>query len=116
MDTVITFTPNQFLACVAAVCGAITGVAAVIGLVMRSIHKFKAPNIAQDKRLDKLEKRVEALETSIDAEYKRVDSIEQGSHITQRAILALLKHGIDGNEITAMEKSRDELEKYLTDK
>ena len=34
----------------------------------------------------------------------------------QRALLALLSHGIDGNEIDGMRRAKTELETYLTSK
>ena len=43
----------------------------------------------------------------------RIEGIERGNRVTQRALLALLSHGIDGNEIDAMSKAKEELENYL---
>lgn len=116
MDAVISFTPGQFLACVASVCAGISSIAAVIAIFSKVIHKAKAPNLLQDTKIANLENRVSRLEELHDEEKTKITTIEKENHITQRALLALLKHGIDGNDIEAMRSSRDELEKYLTDK
>ena len=39
--------------------------------------------------------------------------LEEGNKITQRALLALLAHGIDGNDVDAMKKAKTDLTNYL---
>jgi len=46
----------------------------------------------------------------------RIDSIEQGTRVTQKAILALLKHAVDGNETDALKEASKELTKYLIER
>ena len=38
------------------------------------------------------------------------------TNLTMKALLALLKHSIDGNDTASMKKVRDELEEYLIDR
>ena len=47
---------------------------------------------------------------------KRLEEMEQGNKVTQRAILALLSHGIDGNDIEAMKAAKKELQDFLIGK
>ena len=47
---------------------------------------------------------------------ERLDKIEEVNTITQRALLALLAHGIDGNDIEAMRKAKAELTDYLIER
>lgn len=98
------------------VCGAITATAAACAVVVRMVKAARKPNEDQDKRLSALEDRMAALESGITDKGRDIDRIEAGSRITQRALLALLAHGIDGNSIDAMEQARDELTAYLIDK
>ena len=46
-------------------------------------------------------------------DYERLNQLEEGNAITQRALLALLAHGIDGNDIEAMKQAKAELTDYL---
>ena len=49
-------------------------------------------------------------------DYNRLNQLEEGNIITQRALLALLAHGIDGNDIEAMRKAKAELTDYLIER
>ena len=44
---------------------------------------------------------------------KHLDSLDDGNRITQRALLALLSHGLDGNSIEQMEAAKAALEEHL---
>ena len=50
------------------------------------------------------------------ADKKRLDNIDESTRVTQRALLALLAHGIDGNHHTQMEEAKQELEEHLIKK
>ena len=73
----------------------------------------KAPNALQDERLDKVEKHLEEVDNFLAIDKKRLDSLDEGNRATQRALLALLDHGIDGNNITQMQHAKEELQNHL---
>lgn len=60
-----------------------------------------------------MERAVAEYESFFANDKKRMENIEEGSRVTQKAILALLSHGIDGNDIDAMVVARNELQEYL---
>ncbi len=80
-----------------------------IVVIWRTIH---APDAAQDDRLAKLEGKVAKLEN----DKKRLDALAEGDKMTTRSLLALLAHGIDGNNVTQMKDAKKELEDYLIDR
>ncbi len=96
-----------------AVCGLITGLGAVIALIAKAIYNIKKPNRVQNERLDAIEKTLKEHETYLSRDAKKFDKLEDGNRITQKAILALLSHGIDGNEIEGMKKAKEDLQNYL---
>ena len=69
----------------------------------------------------KLEGRVEALEDIIKNEYenrfksdlRRIEILEEGNRITQKALLALLAHARDGNNTKQLEDAENDLKEYL---
>lgn len=69
----------------------------------------------------KLEGRVEALEDIIKNEYenrfksdlRRIEILEEGNRITQKALLALLAHARDGNNTKQLENAENDLKEYL---
>jgi hypothetical protein len=46
----------------------------------------------------------------------RIEQIERGNKVTQRAILALLKHTIDGNDVDSLKKASEDLQDYLIER
>lgn len=69
----------------------------------------------------KLEIRVEALEDIIKNEYekrfksdlRRIEIMEEGNRVTQKALLALLAHARDGNNTKQLEVAENDLKEYL---
>ena len=98
---------------ISAVCGCITAVGAVVALIIALIKRAKAPNEAQDHRLDEIEKRLDQHDQCLKNDLERLDKFEAGNRIMQRGMLALLAHGIDGNDIESMKKVKDDLHKFL---
>lgn len=88
------------------ICSAITAVVAVGKLV-------KAPKDTLDGRLAEIERRLSKHDELLSNDKSKIDSIEEGNRVTQKALLALLAHGIDGNNISALEEAKDDLQKYL---
>jgi hypothetical protein len=123
MDNVISFTPAQLIALVLAVCGAIVTISAAIGVIAKALDKARAPEKEQNERLDAHEKRLNALDEIIvkfreyfDNDDRRFKEIEKSNKITQSALLALLKHSINGNDTESLKEARKNLEEYLIEK
>lgn len=86
---------------------------------------------AMKKPQDDIELRVTRLEKLIEGEYKmlfndfearfkrdleRINEIEKSNKLTQKSLLALMRHAIDGNNIDKLKKVADELSDYIVDK
>ena len=82
----------------------------------KAVQLAKAPNAKQDQRLEKVEKHLEEVDRFLASDKKRLDSLEEGNRATQRALIALLDHGIDGNNIKQMEKAKNDLITNLIDR
>ncbi len=81
--------------------------------IAKAYRTIKAPNARQDERLDAVEQDLKDVHKFLDADKTRLDSIEEGNRATQRALLALLDHGIDGNNISQMQQAKTELQNHL---
>lgn len=73
----------------------------------------KAPNAAQDARLDALEKRLDEVDRKLSNDKVQLDEIHEGLRASYQAQLALLDHGIDGNNIKQMQDAKEVLQKHL---
>lgn len=123
MDNVISFTPAQLIALILSVCAAIVTISAAIGVIAKALDKARAPEKEQNERLDAHEKRLNALDDIIvkfreyfDNDDRRFKEIEKSNKITQSALLALLKHSINGNDTESLKEARKNLEEYLIEK
>ena len=106
----------ELIAVILAVAGGISTLAAAANWLVKLVQAVKAPNAEQDRRLSKLEKHMEEVDGYLATDKKRLDSIDESTRVTQRALLALLAHGIDGNHQTQMEEAKKELESHLIKK
>ena len=123
MDNIISFTPAQLIALILAVCGSIVTISAAIGVIIKALEKARAPEAEQNSRLDDHEKRLNALDEVIekfkqyfDNDDKRFAAIEKSNKITQSALLALLKHSLNGNDTESLKAAEKSIEEYLIDK
>lgn len=116
MNQQITFTPNQVMELILWVCGSIVSVSAAVAVIIKVIQKAKAPEKTQNERIEKLEKKVEKFEQLFDNDNKRLQKLEEGNRVTQQAILALLSHALNGNDVDSLQKAKAKLEDYLIGK
>lgn len=116
MNTPIMLTPSDIVNIFLGACGIITATAGAFAVIYSLVQKAKNPNKMQNERLDKHEEWLKKHDAMLDNDNKRLKLLEDGNRITQRALLELLKHGIDGNDVDGMRKVRDDLQQYLIDR
>lgn len=123
MDNTITFTPAELISMILGICAAIVTISAAIGVIVKVLDKAKAPELEQNNRLDNIDRRLDEIDKTIATfrEYftnddNRFKAIERSNKITQTALLALLKHSLNGNDISALKEAEKSLEEYLIDK
>lgn len=116
----IIFTPEDVVQIVHAICTMIGEIAAVAGCLIAFFAWLKKPKEKRLAELEDHEKRITALEKSReefenffrrDAEH--FSHIEEETKTYQRGMLALINHSIDGNNISELEKCRDELQSVI---
>lgn len=123
MDNVISFTPAELIAFITAIGGAIVTIGAVTTLIFKLFNKVREPETKQNERLDAIEERLDAQDETIETfrqyftnDDNRFKAIERSNKITQGALLALLKHALNGNDVNSLRDAEKQLEAYLIDK
>lgn len=81
--------------------------------IAKAVKAAKAPNDEQNRRLTAAEKDIEDIKGLLANDKNRLDSLEEGNRVTQRALIALLGHGLDGNNQKQMAEAKADLEDYL---
>lgn len=79
-------------------------------------NKVKEPENIQNNEIELLKDRVGKLERKVDNDGKHLNNIDDSMRVTQRGMLALLGHGIDGNNTDEMKEARTELQQHLINK
>lgn len=81
--------------------------------IVIAVKAAKAPEVRQDKTIQDHERRISDLETWVEKEKIQVKDIREGNRVITRGMLALLEHGINGNNIEQMQEARNGVEEYL---
>lgn len=123
MNNEITFTPAELVALILGISTTIVTISAAIGVIIKVIDKARAPEKEQNERLDKIDRRLDDHDKVIEQfkEYftnddNRFKAIEKSNKVTQTALLALLKHSLNGNDKESLKEAEKSLEEYLIEK
>lgn len=81
--------------------------------IIKAWKTAKAPNDRQNERLDALERWKEEVDSKLANDHERIAAGDAGNRVVQRALLALLDHGIDGNNIEQMQHAKEDLQNHL---
>ena len=117
-------TEKEALLWVLGVLGSMCAAAITIDKVLDIIHKYikkaKAPDDAQNKRIDAIEKRLAAVETvstqhaaALRRDMTRFDGIDEEMRLVLVGVQNLLDAQLSGNNREGMQKSKSDINNYL---
>lgn len=106
-------TPTQLWTAVLAAASATVLLSSAAEKIARAVQTARAPNLRQDDRLQALESRMTKVEDKLSNDHARFQEMASNNRVTQRALLALLDHGLDGNNIDQMQRAKEELQNLL---
>lgn len=107
------FTPGEIWAVVAWVAAAIVLLGNAADRIAQAWKAAKAPNDEQNKRLDDLEKWKKEVDGKLSNDHDELVTVHEDNRAIFQALLALLDHGIDGNNIKQMEDAKKGLQSHL---
>ena len=95
----------------------------ILGAVLSVIDKIasikkraREPEYKQDNKIMELESRLEKVEYKLKNADKHFDKIDDGIYVLMIGSLALLDHGLDGNNIEAMSEAKKQMQEHLAKK
>lgn len=117
-------TEKEALLWVLGILGSLCAAAITIDKVLDIIHKYikkaQAPDDAQNKRIDAIEKRLDAVETvstqhtaALRRDMTRFDSIDEEMRLVLVGVQNLLDSQLSGNNRDGMQKSKSDINNYL---
>lgn len=101
---------------VLALAAAINTVGSATEKIVKAWRASRAPDDAQNERIAALEATTLELQREAEKIQARLDKRDNGMIILYEAIIALLGHGIDGNNVSEMKDVKRKIETYLINK
>ena len=98
------------------IASAIVLLANAVEKIVNAVKAAKAPMNEQQDRITALEEWKVEVDRKLNRDNDRLSDIGESNRVTQRAILALLDHGIDGNNTEQMKYAKEELQNHLINK
>ena len=99
-------TPENAWAVILAMASAIVLLSNAAEKIVKAVKAAKAPASEQNARLDALEEWREDVD-------RKLNRDNDSNRVTQKALIALLDHSIDGNNIKQLEEAKHELQNHL---
>ena len=117
-------TEKEALLWVLGILGSLCAAAITIDKVLEIIHKYvkkaQAPDAAQNKRMDELDKRIGTLEQgqlqhtqALARDLRRFDGIDEEIRLVLVGVQNLLDSQLSGNNREGMQKSKSDINNYL---
>ena len=124
MEQTISFSLGDLYGFILGICGLVTAVAAAVAIVAKLIQKWRTPNRKQnekledhDKRIERIEQRLEEGNRQFEADNKRASELEEDLRATTRMIIeslqALMAHALDGNNTDELSAVKKQIDNYL---
>lgn len=102
----MTFTLTQLLQIFLTLCGSIITVGGAGTILIKIMEKRRKPDKDRDEMI---KKHTEML----DNDNKRLKAVEEDSKITMKALLAIMRHELDGNHVEDLRRTMEETQEYL---
>lgn len=100
--------------------GGLLALAAIVSMVGGAVEKVakivkaaRAPENQQNAEIEELKKRLSKLERNLGKDEVQIADAKECNRVLTLGMLALLEHGINGNNIEQMQKAKAGVEDYL---
>ena len=100
-------------AIVLAAASAIVLLSNAVEKIVKAVKAAKAPETAQNNKIADIEDRLKKVEDKLENDNRRIVDANNCNHVLTKGMLALLDHGINGNNIDQMKEARHDVETYL---
>lgn len=81
--------------------------------IIKAVKVAKAPEERQNAEIEDIKDRLTKVETKLSSDDARIKDAKECNHVLTKGMLALLDHGINGNNVNQMKAARQDVEAYL---
>ena len=107
---------DNLWAAILAAASAIVLLSNAVEKIVKAVQAAKAPNAKQDEQIKELMEWRKDVDRKLNNDSKQLDEIHDGLRASFQAQLALLDHGIDGNNIKQLQDAKEGLLQHLTNR
>ena len=93
--------------------GAISTIGGAVEKIVKVVRAAKAPEQQQNVEIEEIKARRDKLERKLDNDKIQIADAKECNHVLTKGMLALLEHGINGNNIDQMREAKNGVEAYL---
>ena len=98
---------------VLALSGAVSTVGGAAEKIVKAWRAAKAPERHQDAEIEEIKNRLDKVEAKLETDKQQIADAKECNHVLTKGMLALLEHGINGNNIEQMRDAKNGVEAYL---
>ena len=98
---------------VLATASAIVILSNAIEKIVKAVKATKAPEQRQNAEIQDIKDRLDKVEAKLENDKKQIADSKACNHVLTKGMLALLEHGINGNNIDQMRDAKNGVEAYL---
>ena len=96
-----------------ALAGAVSTVGGAVEKIAKAVRAAKAPEQAQNAEIEEIKTRLDKLESKQKKDESQIEAGKECNRVLTKGMLALLEHGINGNNIDQMRDAKNDVEAYL---
>lgn len=104
---------TEIWAIVLAVASAIVLLSNAVEKIVKAVKAAKAPEQKQNEKISEIEDRLKKVEEKLDKDKVQIADAKECNHVLTKGMLALLEHGINGNNIDQMREAKNDVNAYL---
>ena len=96
-----------------ALCGMISTIGGAVEKMIKARKAIKAPEQRQDDEIIGIKLRLDKIERKLENDKREIADSKECNHVLTKGMLALLEHGINGNNIDQMKAAKNDVNTYL---
>ena len=96
-----------------ALAGAVSTIGGAIEKIAKAVRVAKAPEKKQNDEISEIKERLDKLESKLKKDESQIEASKECNRVLTKGMLALLEHGINGNNIDQMRDAKNDVEAYL---
>ena len=98
------------------VCAGLLTVLNLVNTISQLVNKTKQPTTNLENRVVEIERKISRYDEMFGRDKARLDSFDGGMKVMIKALLAIMKHDLDGNNTDALKQASAELQEYMVNR